>query len=374
MSIGTTIRNLRRKRDLTQEDLADALGISAKAISQWECERTAPDISQIPALCHYFHVTSDTLLGIDLASMQEKRNALFSQAQTLANNGQNKEAVHALEALLKQYPDDYEIMNALNYSVFVCIRQNMYTAEEAEQQRALCMKRNERIVADCSEDRLRYPAITALARMYAEDGNTKGAQEILSRLPDMADSRNFVLPSLFSGDQRIRCEQDLLFDVLHYIRRRMMWNFTTSAGEPFYTKEEMAQRQQKVLDLFALFYEDGDYGFFHNDIGDAHTALAIYEAENGNASAALDHLQKAASSALAFLDYCTGQDVLHTSLLFRGCIDRGANVSSCDSANNALEVLNAMAHPAFDGIRQTTAFLTIQKQLRPRAKTWAETR
>ena len=47
MSIGSTIKKLRRERDMTQEQLAEYLGITANAVSQWECDRTAPDISQV---------------------------------------------------------------------------------------------------------------------------------------------------------------------------------------------------------------------------------------------------------------------------------------------------------------------------------------
>ncbi len=38
MSIGTTIKKLRRERDMTQEQLADFLGITANSVSQWECD------------------------------------------------------------------------------------------------------------------------------------------------------------------------------------------------------------------------------------------------------------------------------------------------------------------------------------------------
>ena len=70
MSIGSTIKRLRREKNITQEQLAEYLGITSRAISQWECDRTAPDISQLPALCHIFDVSSDVLLGIDI----EKNN------------------------------------------------------------------------------------------------------------------------------------------------------------------------------------------------------------------------------------------------------------------------------------------------------------
>ena len=53
MTIGTTIRQLRQEQDITQEQLADALGITSRAVSQWETDRTAPDISQLPALANF---------------------------------------------------------------------------------------------------------------------------------------------------------------------------------------------------------------------------------------------------------------------------------------------------------------------------------
>ena len=190
---------------------------------------------------------------------------------------------------------------------------------------------------------------------------------MVARLPDMMESANFVMPTILSGEERIRAEQWLMFDILHYIRRRMMWNFSTvdADGESadFYTREEMAEKNRKVLALMELFYEDGDIGFFHNDVQDAHLHLAVFEAENGNGKAALDHLRAAADSALAFADYCLGEPYVHTSLLFRGLDNRGDQVSRNTPATNADEVLSVMAQPVFDAVREDPAFAQITSRL-----------
>ena len=83
MSIGSTIKRLRREKDITQEQLAEYLGITSRAISQWECDRTAPDISQLPALCHIFDVSSDVLLGIDIEKNNEEIKKYLSNAAEL---------------------------------------------------------------------------------------------------------------------------------------------------------------------------------------------------------------------------------------------------------------------------------------------------
>ena len=72
MSFGSTIKELRRSKELTQEELADILSISPQAVSRWETDAAMPDISLLPALCNFFGVTSDFLLGIDVARKKEQ--------------------------------------------------------------------------------------------------------------------------------------------------------------------------------------------------------------------------------------------------------------------------------------------------------------
>ena len=80
MSIGSTVKRLRGEKNITQEQLAEYLGITSRAVSQWECDRTSPDISQIPALCHIFDVSSDVLLEIDIERHNEEIQEYLSEA------------------------------------------------------------------------------------------------------------------------------------------------------------------------------------------------------------------------------------------------------------------------------------------------------
>lgn len=58
------IAQLRKKCDLTQQQLGDKLGVSGQTVSKWECGVTLPDLSLVPALCGCFGVSADQLLGI----------------------------------------------------------------------------------------------------------------------------------------------------------------------------------------------------------------------------------------------------------------------------------------------------------------------
>ena len=63
MNIGHNILELRKQKNITQEDLAAELGVTATAISKWENNYTLPDILMLCALADYFDVTTDELLG-----------------------------------------------------------------------------------------------------------------------------------------------------------------------------------------------------------------------------------------------------------------------------------------------------------------------
>ena len=63
MTIGKRIALLRKEKGLTQEDLAEHMGVSPQAVSKWENDQTCPDISALPKLSKLLDVTVDELLS-----------------------------------------------------------------------------------------------------------------------------------------------------------------------------------------------------------------------------------------------------------------------------------------------------------------------
>lgn len=62
-TLGQRIAYYRKAANLTQAELAEACSVSAQAVSKWENDLTAPDISLLPRLAELFHITVDELLG-----------------------------------------------------------------------------------------------------------------------------------------------------------------------------------------------------------------------------------------------------------------------------------------------------------------------
>ena len=68
MTLADRIQQLRKQRGISQEELADRVGVSRQAVSKWESEQSVPDMDKIILISDYFEVTTDYLLkGIEPA-------------------------------------------------------------------------------------------------------------------------------------------------------------------------------------------------------------------------------------------------------------------------------------------------------------------
>lgn len=65
MSVGDKIYNLRKKKNMSQEDLASVLNVSRQTVSKWETGESNPDFDKIVPLCDFFGITTDELMKED---------------------------------------------------------------------------------------------------------------------------------------------------------------------------------------------------------------------------------------------------------------------------------------------------------------------
>ena len=66
MTIADRIQSLRKSKGMSQEELADAVGVSRQAVSKWESEQATPDLEKVVIMSDIFEVTTDYLLkGIE---------------------------------------------------------------------------------------------------------------------------------------------------------------------------------------------------------------------------------------------------------------------------------------------------------------------
>lgn len=79
LMLGANIRGLRRERHITQEQLAEKLGVSCQSVSRWENDTCYPDMELLPALARIFSVSVDRLLGVSEEDKHDKLMDLLKQ-------------------------------------------------------------------------------------------------------------------------------------------------------------------------------------------------------------------------------------------------------------------------------------------------------
>lgn len=74
MEIGNKIMELRKKKNLSQEELAEKVGVARQTISKWELGKTSPDIRQAKQLSKIFNVSLDELVNNDIKDILIEKN------------------------------------------------------------------------------------------------------------------------------------------------------------------------------------------------------------------------------------------------------------------------------------------------------------
>lgn len=86
-TIGKRIAMHRKRLGLTQEQLAEKLGITAQAVSKWENDQSCPDISALPLLADIFGVSTDTLLGrVQIPTVIHAESSSFNKADDVQDD------------------------------------------------------------------------------------------------------------------------------------------------------------------------------------------------------------------------------------------------------------------------------------------------
>jgi len=375
LPIGPTLKRLRRARDMSQEQLAVYLSVTPQAISRWETGAALPDIAQLPALAHIFDVTTDELLGVDLTAKEARIQAITANAwDNYSAKGHLHQAVDLLRGALLEYPNSHTLIAALCFAVWWTRHaprqphEDQATHYKATLEEAIAL--GEKVLAECTQDEPRHQVIQVLCYCYPNLGQTDKAVALALQMPDASISRNALLCRIHRGTQRYTQYQWEIYSTMDTLLNNMTCiNAPLDNGNNPYTPAEFAAIQQKVIDLYALFIEDGQYGFFHTRLASAHMALAHYHAQKKDPTAALGHLQHAATHAIAFdtVQSTAAPDATYTALLFRGH-PMGAQQWSKDSPKNTAQaVLDDMQHADFAPLRSHAAFSAIENELRPHA-------
>lgn len=256
MKINEIIRERRLAKQLTQEQIANYLGVTAPAVNKWEKGASYPDITLLPALARLLDTDLNTLLSFK-EELTEKEIALFlNHLSALAETDGFEKAYAVAMEKLKEYPTCCSLM--LNVAMLLDGAAMWYGKKEsAEEYRAAIEALYQRAL--CSPDNhIRNRACSMLISRCMGRKEYDKAQELLHQLPEEAPvDKKQLQANLFIAcdqlDEAARLEEEKLLSVTNEMNTILMTLMEIAIKENrMQDAEYIAEVSQKGAKLFDL--------------------------------------------------------------------------------------------------------------------------
>ncbi|MCL2773039.1 MAG: helix-turn-helix transcriptional regulator [Oscillospiraceae bacterium] len=193
LTIGQTIKKLRKERNFTQEELAEQLNITAQAVSKWENETGMPDISQIVPIASVFGISADVLFGTYGVNDDDEVQKIIENAYRLTGDTvESKKRVYdELQNGLRRYPNNIILLvNSLERGIALSYPENgpeHYDEIHGEEIYQECIRQANLIIsyAKNAGDVLRAHMIMVL--LHSAYGEIEKAWEHANKFPGRPD-------------------------------------------------------------------------------------------------------------------------------------------------------------------------------------------
>lgn len=191
VNLGNKIRELRKARNISQEVLAQYLGVSFQAVSKWENETAMPDVALIPAIASFFGVSTDDLFDYNRLEVERRVYMICENAYTFRfSDPARSEAI--LREGLKQYPGNDIILNNL-----LCVLEQDPT--RSEETIAICKT----LIEGTKDDEVKYDALRILADTYHRTGQQALVKPTLEQIPEIYFTKLEVMAFLLEGEDSL---------------------------------------------------------------------------------------------------------------------------------------------------------------------------
>lgn len=317
LNLGNKIRELRRRDGRTQDNLAEALGVTAQAVSRWESGGSYPDMEMIPAIANYFHVSIDELFGYHDEREEKIKIILKNATKILTKQGftmyqgslseEVLECVNMLRAASEEFPNEPKILLKLAQALHMwgwnqygakghpadssgIIEDDVeYNSQNIYWQEAVRVYEKLLKLNPSSEDR--EIAIRQITPLYCRMGEYEKAKALANDQNAIVISKELLLPMATVGEEKARYQGERIMSLLSNLRFAIS---ESVALRPAVSSSEYGRQiLLSVINLYETVFIDGRCGRWHWDIGQLYLTLANYEMDNdGSIEKVLNYFDK----------------------------------------------------------------------------------
>lgn len=215
MSLGKVIRKYRKIKNLTQEEMAVRLGVTAPAVNKWENENSYPDITLLAPIARLLDISLETLLSFREDLTMEEINEITCEADLKLKEKSYDEAFRWAKKKLEQYPNCEQLI--LNIAIIFDVGRIVHIVQnaqnEAEYDEYFCSL-YERVL-DSNDEAIRIGAADSLVGFYMRKEQYDKAEKYLEYFSIQNPERKRKQAQIYAKTGRVResykAYEELLF-------------------------------------------------------------------------------------------------------------------------------------------------------------------
>jgi len=206
VKLGEKIKLLRKQKNISQEVLANYLGVSFQAVSKWENGNTMPDVTMIPAIASFFGISTDELFDFNLYEIEKNIEAIVDEHSKYWDDDKEK-AEQIIRDGLKRYPGNDVLLNCL-----IGVISELGKNDEV-------ISIGKALVESTKYEDVRTDAYRIMAEAYKAKGEYQLVRETIEHIPEVYFSNLYVKAYLLEGEEQFEAaikEASLCFE--HLVR------------------------------------------------------------------------------------------------------------------------------------------------------------
>lgn len=213
ISIGTNLKHLRQRKGMTQEGLAELMGVSPQAVSRWENDSAYPDITLLPGLALLFDVSVDTLVGMDEIRRGKMAADLHAEIHNFVETGKTEEAIRLARESVRRYPGDTGLLVTLGETL-------AHGEDPGAVGEAITLFKRALTMEGVSM-KAKATSSVNLIFLYLRLGRMEEATGMVKSLSHVWESREVMLPELTEGEEYPKALGEAIRKILVYFTMKI---------------------------------------------------------------------------------------------------------------------------------------------------------
>lgn len=296
-TVGSTIRELRKNKNLTQEELAEAINVTPQAISKWENNIGLPDISQIIPLATFFGVSTDIILGI----AENNRNKEITEILNACNDRKlKKDDINSwllIQEAIKKYPSNLDLLQeSIEYGIALSYKGNYcFNEEYAERIYKETTRQAELIIKYSSNATNILRAHMIMVMLHSSFGDAKSAVKHANQFPWRADMTVHAMCAWINKAfnefeiEKINLQRDLEQHMHSSINTLGLLGISYENTKNY---DEALKMYFTILNIINEVFREDDYipALYKLEMGNVYALIARTYLSMGNIDKCLDYL------------------------------------------------------------------------------------